>query len=350
MRDATQWVHDRTVDGMNAGYRRPHPDAARSACPTTWTWARATARPAWNVRAIWENYAGWFHHRSTTELYGVPPAAVATRPGGRGRCRRAGRPQPEPGSTPAEPVAALHLTDIVLAVEPDHAGARARGGRRPPARCSTPVSNFWERAWLTRSIDRLEARDDEPGRLRLLRTPPCWSPAAPAASATPSPPPSPPPGPAVTVTGTRAGPDDYDTDLEPVLLPAGRDDRPGLDRRAGRLARRLDVLVNNAGANFPGGRDEWEPDTFAAALALNLVGPMRLTTGCRRPVGGQRAWTAAPASSTWRRWPRSGPSRSSPATARPRPAWSPSPATWPGSGSPTASGSTPWPPGSSTRR
>ena len=28
----------------------------------------------------------------------------------------------------------------------------------------------------------------------------------------------------------------------------------------------LDVLVNNAGANFPGGRDEWEPDTFATAL------------------------------------------------------------------------------------
>ena len=41
------------------------------------------------------------------------------------------------------------------------------------------------------------------------------------------------------------------------------------------------MLVNNAGANFPGGRDEWEPDTFAAALASNLVGPMRLTIGCR---------------------------------------------------------------------
>ena len=43
----------------------------------------------------------------------------------------------------------------------------------------------------------------------------------------------------------------------------------------------LDVLVNNAGANFPGGRDEWEPEAFAAALTLNLAGPMRLTTGCR---------------------------------------------------------------------
>ena len=57
---------------------------------------------------------------------------------------------------------------------------------------------------------------------------------------------------------------------------------PGLDRpRSSASLDALDILVNNAGANFPGGRDEWEPDTFAAALALNLVGPMRLTTGCR---------------------------------------------------------------------
>ena len=43
--------------------------------------------------------------------------------------------------------------------------------------------------------------------------------------------------------------------------------------------RSVDVLVNNAGATFPDGRDEWEPDAFAASLALNLAGPMRLTIG-----------------------------------------------------------------------
>ena len=26
----------------------------------------------WAVEAIWHGYAGWFHYRSTTELYGVP--------------------------------------------------------------------------------------------------------------------------------------------------------------------------------------------------------------------------------------------------------------------------------------
>jgi NAD(P)-dependent dehydrogenase (short-subunit alcohol dehydrogenase family) len=43
----------------------------------------------------------------------------------------------------------------------------------------------------------------------------------------------------------------------------------------------LDVLVNNAGANFPGGGDEWEPDVFGQAIQLNLNGPMRLTMSCK---------------------------------------------------------------------
>ena len=32
---------------------------------------------SWDVRAIWENYSGWFHHRSTTELYPVGPDDVS---------------------------------------------------------------------------------------------------------------------------------------------------------------------------------------------------------------------------------------------------------------------------------
>jgi 3-oxoacyl-[acyl-carrier protein] reductase len=43
----------------------------------------------------------------------------------------------------------------------------------------------------------------------------------------------------------------------------------------------LDVLVNNAGANFPDGRDEWEPDAFEQALHLNLAGHFRLSVACR---------------------------------------------------------------------
>jgi 3-oxoacyl-[acyl-carrier protein] reductase len=53
---------------------------------------------------------------------------------------------------------------------------------------------------------------------------------------------------------------------------------------------RLDVLVNNAGANFPGGLDESQPTGFDASVALNLTGPYRLTVGLYRAL---RASTAA---------------------------------------------------------
>jgi NAD(P)-dependent dehydrogenase (short-subunit alcohol dehydrogenase family) len=88
-------------------------------------------------------------------------------------------------------------------------------------------------------------------------------------------------GAAVTITGTRSSPGDYDTELGPFSYQrVEMTDPASIDALVASLDK-LDVLVNNAGANFPGGRDEWEPDTFAAALTLNLAGPMRLTTGCR---------------------------------------------------------------------
>jgi 3-oxoacyl-[acyl-carrier protein] reductase len=89
----------------------------------------------------------------------------------------------------------------------------------------------------------------------------------------------------VTVTGRRAKPDEYETDLARFgYRQAEMTDRDAVDALVSSLDR-LDVLVNNAGANFPGGRDEWEPDTFATALTLNLAGPMRLTVGCRPLLG-----------------------------------------------------------------
>ena len=37
------------------------------------------------------------------------------------------------------------------------------------------------------------------------------------------------------------------------------------------------MLINNAGANFPGGLDESTPDGFSASVELNLLAPFRLT-------------------------------------------------------------------------
>ena len=77
MRDLTQWVHDRTVEGMNDG-ADVHTLMRDVTVPDHFDVGEGYGKTSWNVRAIWENYSGWFHHRSTTELYDVPAAAVAT--------------------------------------------------------------------------------------------------------------------------------------------------------------------------------------------------------------------------------------------------------------------------------
>lgn len=84
-------------------------------------------------------------------------------------------------------------------------------------------------------------------------------------------------GAAVTVTGTRPSAADYDADLAPFAYRRCRmTEREDIDElRSG--FQRLDVLVNNAGQNLPGGRSEYEPEVFEETVAINLFGAFRLT-------------------------------------------------------------------------
>ena len=152
MRDAMAFVHDRTIEGMNAGLD-VHTLMREVTVPEHLDVGEGYGRTAWNVRAIWENYAGWFHHRSTTELYGVPAGEVAgdvVEAAGAESLVAAARRRLAGG----EPVAALHLTDVVLAAEPGNAAARELAADATRTLLDSS-DNFWESAWLRRSIDKL---------------------------------------------------------------------------------------------------------------------------------------------------------------------------------------------------
>lgn len=91
-------------------------------------------------------------------------------------------------------------------------------------------------------------------------------------------------GASVTVTGTRTTADAYDTDLSAFTFRSlEMRDAGAVDALAASLDT-LDVLVNNAGANFPDGLDEWSPEGFSASLDLNVEGAQRLTVRSRNAL------------------------------------------------------------------
>lgn len=81
----------------------------------------------------------------------------------------------------------------------------------------------------------------------------------------------------VTITGTKAGPQDYDVNLSGLeYRRLSLTDSDGIEALANSFTE-LDILVNNAGANFPGGLDESTPEGFALSVEVNLVAPFKLT-------------------------------------------------------------------------
>src|SRR5882757_9176208 len=124
VRDATVYLRDRTLDGMNSG-------------ADLWTLMRDVTLPpelalpqvhgkvAWIVRAIWEEHVGWFRYESTTELYNVPASSVwsdvVDLAGGTAPLTERAAAH----AKAARPLQALHLTDVALAYAPADADALA---------------------------------------------------------------------------------------------------------------------------------------------------------------------------------------------------------------------------------
>jgi 3-oxoacyl-[acyl-carrier protein] reductase len=85
----------------------------------------------------------------------------------------------------------------------------------------------------------------------------------------------------VAITGRRASADEYDRDLSGYEYHSLQmTDREGIERVAAAMMN-LDVLVNNAGATFPGGRNEYIPEAFEESVAINLFGAFRMASACK---------------------------------------------------------------------
>lgn len=96
----------------------------------------------------------------------------------------------------------------------------------------------------------------------------------------------------VTITGTKPDPSYYAADLAGMTFrQLDLTDPSGTEALAADFSA-LDILINNAGANFPGGLDESTPLGFEASVNVNLLAGFRLTTAlhgalkCSTAAGG----------------------------------------------------------------
>jgi len=155
--DAVQWVHDRTVEGMNSG-KDLRALMREITPPSELALAEDYGKVAWNVRAIWHEYNGWFDPaRGTTELYDVPPPAVAPAiaelAGGASRLAEAARRF----LAERRPLEALHLADVALAAEPNCVlGRQVKRDALEILLEQTGGRNLWERMWIASEMRILE--------------------------------------------------------------------------------------------------------------------------------------------------------------------------------------------------
>ncbi len=120
-RDAIQYVHDETVKGMDAG-KDVFALMQEIKLPPKYDLTEIFGKVSWSVRGIYEGYAGWYDGNPTS-MYEIPSSSVYP-----DLVRLAGGPQPLARLAldkigDGKPVEALHLTDVVLAVDAKNASA-----------------------------------------------------------------------------------------------------------------------------------------------------------------------------------------------------------------------------------
>jgi alkyl sulfatase BDS1-like metallo-beta-lactamase superfamily hydrolase len=157
VRDATAYLRERTIDGMNAGTDL-WDLMAQVTLPPELALPELHGKVPWIVRAIWEEHAGWFRYESTTELYEVPPSAVwedvLQLAGGPAALTARARSHLAEG----RPLHALHLVDVILACDPSALDAVAVKREATGALLErSGRENFSEVQWLESEIAEVDA-------------------------------------------------------------------------------------------------------------------------------------------------------------------------------------------------
>ncbi len=162
VRDGVQWLHDAVVEGMNAG-KSVYELMREIELPDNVSLGEGYGKVAWDVRAIWEGYAGWFHARATTELYGIEPTEVSPElvelAGGATAVIAAARRRLEAGDA----VGAIALLEHAVAAEPNNSAAleatidvhRALIDQHEQEHAND-FNNFWLIGWLRHQISVAE--------------------------------------------------------------------------------------------------------------------------------------------------------------------------------------------------
>jgi alkyl sulfatase BDS1-like metallo-beta-lactamase superfamily hydrolase len=157
MHAAVSHINEAVVAGMNAG-KDVHALMREIKLPEELKIGEYHGKVSWVVRAIWEEYSGWFHYDSTTSLYGVPRSGIdadlVELAGGAGPIATRARQKLNEGRT----LEALHLVDVALAA--DRAHADALGVKKDALQVLLRESggvNLSETMWLKSEITAAEA-------------------------------------------------------------------------------------------------------------------------------------------------------------------------------------------------
>jgi len=153
LRGAVQFVHDAVVEGMNAG-QSVYQLMNEIQLPPELEVGQGYGKLSWSIRAIWENYMGWFHARSTTELYPVPPSSVhpdlVDLAGGAAAVAERAEAKRAQGLW----VEAIALAEVALSAEPSQRQA-LEVSLAAHEELLKESQNFWESSWLQNQINLL---------------------------------------------------------------------------------------------------------------------------------------------------------------------------------------------------